>query len=417
MSVSSSPQSEGIFASKRLELGAERASVHSLLGSGGQDERDSFRSPDPTQHELREQSPTDLYREGCETPEETSDYSVATRSIKLIFERGKVGRERVNVSLGLDSLRRCASKYIYSSNQPNANPAHIDIYHVEADGNLWMLKSDYDVKSILSTEPASPLPVNPDVSLTLTDRLGTVRFLIVRKYKSMKNSHKMPPARRAASSPDEYSDQQPIENHPNTLDQRPSEQKHALRDIDTDIKTKTEEKTPPTPCPDEIAKRCYRCHVSFGIIFPRKHHCRECGKIFCHACSPHNLRVDGYPGVQRVCKFCAKQRPGVEIGEVSVENTWVPSKEHLAAASICGAAGAAVGGAAAGLLLVGAAAGAVGGYQLTEKFKYNYWPGSKEGELSGPFTVMCKLPKVFFQGDTKVLKQMLEEKEKAERKQ
>ena len=35
---------------------------------------------------------------------------------------------------------------------------------------------------------------------------------------------------------------------------------------------------------DDVYDNCYRCSTRFSI-FERKHHCRHCGKIFCHNCS------------------------------------------------------------------------------------------------------------------------------------
>jgi hypothetical protein len=41
------------------------------------------------------------------------------------------------------------------------------------------------------------------------------------------------------------------------------------------------------PCwqPDAAAKCCSHCEVKFRL-FVRRHHCRKCGLIFCHACAP-----------------------------------------------------------------------------------------------------------------------------------
>lgn len=55
---------------------------------------------------------------------------------------------------------------------------------------------------------------------------------------------------------------------------------------------------------DESAKECFSCGKPF-TTFRRKHHCRICGQIFCHACS---LLMDGerlgYTGRMRVCYNC-----------------------------------------------------------------------------------------------------------------
>ena len=41
---------------------------------------------------------------------------------------------------------------------------------------------------------------------------------------------------------------------------------------------------------DDVYDNCYRCSTRFSI-FERKHHCRHCGKIFCHNCSRQKALV------------------------------------------------------------------------------------------------------------------------------
>ena len=60
--------------------------------------------------------------------------------------------------------------------------------------------------------------------------------------------------------------------------------------------------------PDHLCKVCYNCEEIF-TMYRRKHHCRICGQIFCHACS--NYSIDGslisLPGQVRVCRLCCDQ--------------------------------------------------------------------------------------------------------------
>lgn len=70
--------------------------------------------------------------------------------------------------------------------------------------------------------------------------------------------------------------------------------------------------------PDSAAKQCSCCKSDFGM-FLRRHHCRLCGQIFCHACSskravlPKHFITDGT--AQRVCVGCfVDLEAGIKIG-------------------------------------------------------------------------------------------------------
>ncbi|KAJ1430950.1 hypothetical protein B484DRAFT_305487, partial [Ochromonadaceae sp. CCMP2298] len=52
---------------------------------------------------------------------------------------------------------------------------------------------------------------------------------------------------------------------------------------------------------------CMVCAAKFGWYVGRpKHHCRACGLLVCHACSPYNTAVPGLAEFQgsRVCRNC-----------------------------------------------------------------------------------------------------------------
>eukprot|EP01091_Cochliopodium_minus_P001152 TRINITY_DN1102_c0_g1_i1.p1 TRINITY_DN1102_c0_g1~~TRINITY_DN1102_c0_g1_i1.p1 ORF type:complete len:204 (+),score=24.33 TRINITY_DN1102_c0_g1_i1:19-630(+) len=61
----------------------------------------------------------------------------------------------------------------------------------------------------------------------------------------------------------------------------------------------------PTWQPDWQASSCTSCSIDFSL-FIRKHHCRNCGKIFCDSCSQYKMNLFhlGYSTQQRVCKIC-----------------------------------------------------------------------------------------------------------------
>lgn len=60
--------------------------------------------------------------------------------------------------------------------------------------------------------------------------------------------------------------------------------------------------------PDRLCKVCYDCEQPFNML-RRRHHCRLCGQVFCHSCSPYF--IDGKSlnvvGSIRACKMCNDQ--------------------------------------------------------------------------------------------------------------
>ncbi|XP_007478317.2 RUN and FYVE domain-containing protein 2 isoform X2 [Monodelphis domestica] len=54
---------------------------------------------------------------------------------------------------------------------------------------------------------------------------------------------------------------------------------------------------------DEDATHCKLCEKEFSLS-KRKHHCRNCGEIFCNACSDNELPLPSSPKPVRVCDSC-----------------------------------------------------------------------------------------------------------------
>ncbi|XP_069553045.1 RUN and FYVE domain-containing protein 1 isoform X2 [Brachyistius frenatus] len=54
---------------------------------------------------------------------------------------------------------------------------------------------------------------------------------------------------------------------------------------------------------DDEATECKRCQKEFSIS-RRKHHCRNCGDIYCNSCSSNELALPSYPRPVRVCDVC-----------------------------------------------------------------------------------------------------------------
>ncbi|XP_071314121.1 RUN and FYVE domain-containing protein 1 [Trachinotus anak] len=54
---------------------------------------------------------------------------------------------------------------------------------------------------------------------------------------------------------------------------------------------------------DDEATKCKQCQKEFSIS-RRKHHCRNCGDIYCNSCSSNELALPSYPRPVRVCDVC-----------------------------------------------------------------------------------------------------------------
>lgn len=70
---------------------------------------------------------------------------------------------------------------------------------------------------------------------------------------------------------------------------------------------------------------CFRCREAFSM-FKRKHHCRNCGQIFCDRCSGRQMLLPNF-GIEkkvRVCESCFLKKEGTvskqpQLQQVSFE--------------------------------------------------------------------------------------------------
>lgn len=62
---------------------------------------------------------------------------------------------------------------------------------------------------------------------------------------------------------------------------------------------------PPVWIPDVEAPKCMSCETTFTVV-KRRHHCRNCGKIFCARCSSNSVPLPkfGHMKPVRVCNKC-----------------------------------------------------------------------------------------------------------------
>ena len=62
---------------------------------------------------------------------------------------------------------------------------------------------------------------------------------------------------------------------------------------------------PPLWIPDEENLNCSNCQTLFSLVV-RRHHCRNCGQIFCSSCSSKSIKIERIGHIQsvRVCDNC-----------------------------------------------------------------------------------------------------------------
>jgi len=91
--------------------------------------------------------------------------------------------------------------------------------------------------------------------------------------------------------------------------------------------------------PDNKADVCNKCDTTFSIS-ERRHHCRQCGNIFCDSCTSHRYLVRYYPDgrPRRICESCNKLDwltppvPSEYSQEPELDETqfWEKAKQNLA---------------------------------------------------------------------------------------
>jgi len=81
--------------------------------------------------------------------------------------------------------------------------------------------------------------------------------------------------------------------------------------------------------PDNETDQCMRCDAAFTAA-NRRHHCRCCGYVVCHKCSPHKALLPdmGYKKSVRVCKHCFVLVLEVRDGDHRVIQSMDPNKQN-----------------------------------------------------------------------------------------
>uniref|UniRef100_A0A1I7TIE6 FYVE-type domain-containing protein n=2 Tax=Caenorhabditis tropicalis TaxID=1561998 RepID=A0A1I7TIE6_9PELO len=87
--------------------------------------------------------------------------------------------------------------------------------------------------------------------------------------------------------------------------------------------------------PDEDCEQCTACSMPFNFV-RRRHHCRNCGRIFCHKCSCNSISIPehGYDRKVRVCNLCYVHRLNpFGCNEQNQANDATPAATSVAEAS------------------------------------------------------------------------------------
>ena len=72
---------------------------------------------------------------------------------------------------------------------------------------------------------------------------------------------------------------------------------------------------------------CHRCRVAFSFT-QRKHHCRNCGQVFCQQCSAKSSTLPRF-GIEkevRVCDGCYTQLQKPTLSRKSTEENDLPAE-------------------------------------------------------------------------------------------
>ncbi|KAL6511883.1 Protein free1 [Orobanche gracilis] len=221
--------------------------------------------------------------------------------VKLLAESGGQSTMDVLCQIGLDGIRML---------DPNTKRI-LRIYLLDTITRCEAIGSStfaFWSKSSVDIEPRRI--ILQSTSYTTNTILDTVTAAIV-QYKEMSER----------SRPSEY---------PKIADQ-PTEKKKGLADFMKVIKPANEEKDHWVP--DEAVAKCNGCGMDFSA-FVRKHHCRNCGDIFCDKCTHSRtaLTADENAPVVRVCERCMTEVSHrlSKAKEAASRPTLVQSHEDLA---------------------------------------------------------------------------------------
>jgi len=141
------------------------------------------------------------------------------------------------------------------------------------------------------------LKINKDNNITNSKGMSRQIEIYLKKAEYLKEKIK-----RLKGSSDDQNQNQMNRSFPNVNEKNISS--HSLHH--TSSADSLESPSTATPWEkDENAPLCNDCKTRFSL-FNRRHHCRNCGKVFCSRCSDFQFRLQKGAMPERVCKNCYK---------------------------------------------------------------------------------------------------------------
>ena len=69
--------------------------------------------------------------------------------------------------------------------------------------------------------------------------------------------------------------------------------------------------------PDEDCDQCTQCSEKFTMV-RRRHHCRNCGRIFCHKCSANSISLPELGYEKKVSRFIFLAKHDFKIEKIGI---------------------------------------------------------------------------------------------------
>ncbi|XP_032238548.2 FYVE and coiled-coil domain-containing protein 1 isoform X2 [Nematostella vectensis] len=168
-----------------------------------------------------------------------------------------------------------------------------DIKHIKTEVQLCKNALDGTKQKVLSLEN--------DLLLT-SKQLEKERYRhdeTKRKMASLENKHVTTEQALKVQIGEMEKDARELKDRLITLTQEKAELWRKADNMEHELKVKAADRW----ISDDEVNKCTSCKAEFSFLL-RKHHCRMCGRIFCHSCSNNWVRTPHSRKMKRVCQCC-----------------------------------------------------------------------------------------------------------------